>query len=118
MALIDSDALLGLLDAATRNHSVIANNLANLNTPGYRTQRLSFARELERLLDRNGRLRPGAEIQTEIYRPMFRDASPDGNDVLLEREMGQLNKNMMRVRLYLSVLNSRIRRLRSAIEGR
>ena len=118
MSLIDSDVLIGLLDVAGKNHEVIANNLANIDTPGYRTMRLRFAEQLQRLVDRNGRLRPGAQIQAEMFRPLFPDVGPDGNDVSLEREMVQLNKNSLQTQLYLSVLGSRIRRLRSAIQGR
>ncbi len=117
MGLIDSDALLGLLNAEHRSYSVIANNLANVETPGYRTARMRFADELERLVDGNGRLRAGAEIRSEIYRPMYGNTSADGNDVMLEREMVELGKNQLRMRLYLSVLGARIRRLRSAIDG-
>jgi flagellar basal-body rod protein FlgB len=116
--MLDCDGLLSLLDAAHRNHFVIANNLANVNTPGYRTRRVRFARELDRVLDESMRLRDGREGRTEIYLPMFRDAGGDGNDVVLEREIGQLNKNAIRMRLYLGVLHARIRRLRTAIEGR
>ena len=49
---------------------------------------------------------------------MFRDAGADGNDVMLEREIVEMNKNALRMRLYLTVLHSRIRKLRGAIEGR
>ncbi|MFW6118966.1 MAG: flagellar basal body rod protein FlgB [Planctomycetota bacterium] len=118
MGLLNCDGLLRLLDAAQFNHDVVANNLANLNTPGYRTQRVRFARELEDLLDETGHLRPGKEIETELWRPMFRDVGADGNDVKLEREIVQLNKNGIRMRLYLAAVKSRVQRLRAAIEGR
>ncbi len=118
MGILNCDGLLGLLDAGHKTHSVIANNLANLNTPGYRTARVRFAQRLEEILDEDGNPLPGRHITTEVYRPMFRDAGADGNDVMLEREIVEMNKNALRMRLYLTVLHSRIRKLRGAIEGR
>ena len=118
MGLLDCDALVGLLAAADRNHSVIANNLANLNTPGCRTARLRFACQLEKVLDSRGGLLPGKTIQTEMFRPLFGNVGPDGNDVTLSREIAELNKNALRMNFYLGVLRTRIHRLRAAIEGR
>ena len=118
MGLIRSDSLVTLLNVAHRNHSVIANNLANLNTPGFRTARLRFARELDDVLDRHGAVKAGQKIEAELHRPMFADVGADGNDVSLAREIGQLNKNAMKMLFYLEVLGARVRRLRAAIEGR
>jgi flagellar basal-body rod protein FlgB len=116
--MLDAEGLVGLLRHADRNHAVIANNLANLDTPGYRTARLRFAEQLERVLDQRGGLRPGRQIAAELYRPLFGDAAADGNDVALARELTELNKNALRMRLYLNVLGARIRKMRLAIEGR
>lgn len=118
MGLLESDAVVQLLGIAGRRHSVIANNLANLNTPGYRALRLRFAEELDAVLDARGRLLPGKAVAAQTYRPMFADASADGNDVALAREIGQLNANTLRMRVYLAVLNARIQRLKAAIDGR
>jgi len=118
MGLLQSNLVIGLLNAEDRTYSVIANNLANVDTPGYRTARVRFADELSRLVDARGELLPGRAITTELWKPMYRDVSNDGNDVTLEREIVELNKNQLRMRLYLSVLGSRIRKLRAAIDGR
>jgi flagellar basal-body rod protein FlgB len=118
MAFLDGQGLAGLLRAAEHNHAVIANNLANLNTPGYRTARLEFARELDALLDDRADLLPGRRIETRVYRPMFETNSLDGNDVTLAREIMELNKNALRMQIYLAVLSGRIHKLRAAIEGR
>ncbi|KPK66167.1 MAG: hypothetical protein AMK73_00745 [Planctomycetes bacterium SM23_32] len=118
MGLLEAEAIVGLLQAADRNQTLIANNLANLNTPGYRTARLRFARQLDAVLDRDGGLPDGKLIETEVYRPGFLDASPDGNDVSLAREVVELNKNALRMRMYLAALGVRIHKLRLAIDGR
>jgi len=118
MGLLDAHGMVGLLRAAERNHDLIANNLANLNTPGYRTGRLRFSQALEAVLDRRSDLLPGKDVETEIYRPMYADASPDGNDVTLSREIVELNKNTLRMQLYLAALGGRIRKMRLAIDGK
>jgi flagellar basal-body rod protein FlgB len=118
MALLESDALVQLLNASGRNHQAIANNLANVDTPGYRTMRVRFAEELGRVLDERGQCRRGENIDTELYRPLFSGAGPDGNDVSMERELVALSKNTLRTKLYLGVLGFRIRRLRAAITGK
>jgi flagellar basal-body rod protein FlgB len=118
MGLLNSDLVLGLLNAEGRNYSVIANNLANVDTPGYRTMRVKFSDQHSKLVDDRGELLPGRSVDTEVWRPMYKDASLDGNDVTLEREITELNKNQLRMQFYLDVLDSRIRRLRSAIQGR
>lgn len=118
MRILDCRGLVGLMRAAHRNHVVLANNLANLETPGYRTSRVKFDRRLEDVLDHYGHLRPDRTIETKTYQPGYPESGPDGNNVKLEREIVELNKNSVRMQLYLDVLHSRIRRLRDAIAGR
>jgi len=118
MGLLESDAVVQLLGIGDRRHALIANNLANLNTPGYRTLRLQFTEELDKALDAHGRLLPGKTLGAQRHRPLFADASADGNDVTLAREIGQLNANALRMQTYLAVLKSRINRMKAAIEGR
>ena len=118
MGLLDANALAQLLAAGERNHNVIANNLANLDTPGYRTARVRFARELASLLDEDQNLRPGARIQVETYHPMYRALSKTGNDVQLERETVELTKNTLRMKIYFQAVGARISKLRLAIGGR
>jgi flagellar basal-body rod protein FlgB len=118
MGLVNSDALVDLLGAADRSHAVLANNIANLNTPGFRSQRVKFAQQLDAILSESGDLKDGKALRTEVYEPGFPDVGLDGNDVILEREIVELNKNALKMRFYLAVLGSRIRRVRSAIDGR
>jgi len=118
MGLLEADGLAALLDVAGRNHEIIANNLANLNTPGYLTARLRFADQLDAILDERGNLRPGKSIDTETYFPFLGEPGPDGNNVVLEREIIELEKNALKAKLYLAFLGSRIGRLKAAIDGR
>lgn len=118
MGLMESEGLLQLVDTAVRRHQAISNNIANVNTPGYRTMRLNFKKRLDDLLDESVQLKPGEKLELEIGWPLFDDIGPDGNDVMLEREIVELNRNTLRLQTYLGVLGFRIRQMRMAIEGR
>ncbi len=113
MGILHAQVLDGLLDATARNHEVIGNNLANLNTPGYRSARVKFSNALDSALEDSG----GSGLETEVYRPRFADAGPQGNDVSLEREVLALNRNTARTRLYLAILGFRIRQTQAAIQS-
>jgi flagellar basal-body rod protein FlgB len=118
MGLLNADLIVDLLAAEHASHRAIANNLANVDTPGYRTMRVRFADALDGLVTDKGNLRKGKSITTETYSPMFGSVSADGNDVTLDREIVELNKNQLRMELYLSVLSGRISKMRMAIEGK
>lgn len=118
MGLLDSDLIVGALNAGEQNHKVIANNLANLNTPGFRSSRVRFAQQLEEVLDSQGKLKPGCTMETETYTPRYSDAGVDGNDVSLAREIAELNDNVLRMKTYLAVLDANIRKMRSAMQIR
>jgi flagellar basal-body rod protein FlgB len=115
--MLEAQQLVELVRAIEQNQQILANNLANVNTPEYRTARMRFKTALEDLMDDKGRMRPGAKLETEIYRPMFQ-ADSEGNDVSLDREMVELTKNTLRLKLHLSVLSGKIRKMRTAISGR
>ena len=117
MTMIKSQALVDLIGAANRNNVVIANNIANANTPGYRTLRVGFADALDRALTETGELRSGRRLEARVYRADL-PAGQDGNNVRVEREIVEMNKTSLRIKLYLNVLGSRIQRMRAAIEGR
>ena len=52
---IDKSATLleKMLDVSSVKHKVIANNIANVNTPGYKKMEVSFADQLEKVLNKD-----------------------------------------------------------------
>lgn len=70
------------LDLATTRQSLLVSNIANVDTPGYRTQDLDFRGEMVRALSQD----PGMPLI-----PVVRDvpgllSRPDGNNVSVDRE--------------------------------
>lgn len=114
------------LDAASARHQVIANNVANVNTPGFKRSRVEFEaalRDALRLADRDRRA-PGTEGLVAAVRPsVVRESTTalrnDGNNVDIEAEMAALSENSLWYQAMSRQLSSKISLLRLAItEGR
>ena len=94
------------LRGSTLRQKVIANNIANLNTPGFRRHDVRFEETLAKVLDAPG-ARPEdlAGVEGEIYRPMNTPVDRKGNDVNVDVEVGELMKSVTRHKAYLRLLN-------------
>lgn len=106
-----------LLDVASLRHRVIAQNVANVNTPGYRRLEVSFEQELAQQVARQD------EAGTVRLTPQVIEAGDgrqraDGNNVDIDAEMGRLNKNTLLYNVYSQILASKIAAMRTAISGR
>ena len=123
---------MGLSASWTRN-AVIRNNIANIETPGFKASYLDFESQFKRALDEGGfvgmRTHPGhREIGSarsiENFQPILRQSRAlsmrnDGNNVDIESENVRLAQNSIYYNTLMEKLNSEIRRLRMAItEGR
>jgi flagellar basal-body rod protein FlgB len=87
---------------------VVASNIANADTPGYKTQDIDFQSALQSA---------AAGMQatpTEV--PGLR-VKNDGNNVSLDRESRLLSENAMRFSLASNMLKSQFKTMRMAIEG-
>ncbi len=70
------------LDLATARQSLLVSNIANVDTPGYRTQDVDFHAEMVRALSQD----PGSPvIPTALDVPGLL-SRPDGNNVSVDRE--------------------------------
>lgn len=103
------DTLSGLLSAASLRHRVIAQNVANVNTPGYRRLEVTFGGELSRATGSAG-----------APKVVYGDgpARVDGNTVDIDREMNDLTKNALLYQAAAQVTSFRLAALRSAVTGR
>jgi flagellar basal-body rod protein FlgB len=107
------------LDAASLRHLVIANNIANANTPGYVPARVEFEEQLAAAARQGA---PGAGLSRAVT-PVIVD-QPQGLDPLqpgvqLDIEAAQLAQNTLQYQALLRGLRGRIEMLQVAIsEGR
>lgn len=131
------------LDAATLQHAVISNNVANVNTPYFKRSEVTFRDELASVLtrrvaayapDMSLAVTHGRHIQTEFQSPVApsvdsvqakvlvrQDTSlrNDGNNVDVDVEMTKLAENALLYNAFAQIAAMKMTGIRSAInEGR
>lgn len=109
-----------MLDAAALRHEALATNLANLETPGFK--RLDLAPEFFRELDALHATSDPARIR-ELQPRLSEDnqskaVRADGNNVQLDRELLDLNRNALEYEFLTQYASDSIKRLKTAITGR
>jgi len=118
--MIETPLMRGLervLDLSAFRHQVIAANLANIDTPGYRTRDLRpFAGEIEQAM-------AGEEAFPEqSFTPIAHEIRgllerPDGNNVSVERESLLLAQNQLRFQVAVAFLKSEFHQISAAMSG-
>jgi flagellar basal-body rod protein FlgB len=119
MALIDSISR-GLADALgvhQRRQEVLATNLANVETPGFRAGEVDFRTALRRAFDANAAPVPGdaAPEPAALVEDTSAPARADGNTVDLDLQMAKLSENAGRYTALARILSTRLALMRSAI---
>lgn len=111
-------SIVELLEAGLRAESLrqkaIANNMANLGTAGYRRLDVKFEQLLAKALASKGRV-DLKKLEPVVYQPGETPVKPNGNDVSLETEVGQLVKNALRQKTYLRLLKKKYTQVEMAI---
>jgi flagellar basal-body rod protein FlgB len=104
------------LTVHARRHAVLAANVANVETPGYRAQDTDFQHALRDAFStaESGDPAPRAERVVED-----RSVPPraDGNTVDLDLAMAELSDNAQRYQALTKILTKRLGLLRQAIDG-
>jgi len=109
----------GLLNLTARRQQALASNIANIDTPGYKSLDVPFQQELSMSL------RMAATEPSHMIQPALTAASafvesggeikPNGNNVDLDRQMTELTKNGLQYITLVQYLNQKLRTLRSSI---
>jgi flagellar basal-body rod protein FlgB len=95
------------LDLLSTRQKLVASNIANLATPGYKTRDIDFQFEFESQLD------GGAPT---VIQPSGLTVKNDGNNVSLDRETRLLSENAMRFNFVTNLMKGDLRMLKQAIE--
>ena len=121
------------LDASWLRNDAIAQNIANVDTPGYKRKTVKFEEYLSSALDANNlkgnmtdarHIPIGSDNVDDINITVSEDNANlstrlDGNNVDIENEMALMAKNTIQYNTLIQRLNSQFKTLRSAIkEGR
>lgn len=110
----NAELLLRLMGAATERARVIASNIANENTPGYRRQVVRFEELLSGVLARGG---DAASIEPQVETDQLTPARPDGNNVVMELELNASRQNRLLYETYAAILQTQFELVRSGIES-
>jgi len=111
-----TDYLEAGLRAASVRQKVIANNIANLDTPGYRRQTVDFDKVLATAV-REGRPVDMDKLGESIVQASQGPPNERGNDVDLDVEVGELIKNVSRYKTYCRMLSRLYRQMELAMGG-
>lgn len=121
---------------AEARHGVLAGNIANIDTPGYKTRDLStdlFQESLKRAIEKRDK-RPSAEISPGVVTQRERSRQMDDfagvkestrhilyhdeSDVSLESQVTELAKNQSMHNMAVSLMTQQFRLLQTAISER
>lgn len=120
------------LDAANLRNTVLANNIANVDTPHFKRSSVTFESLLKKemeggnlslagrrtdprhfVIGRTNHIPESAVLTDEIS-----SMNNNQNNVDVDREMSLLAENQLRYNSYVQAVNEQIRIMRTAIEGR
>lgn len=116
-----TDALSRFLDVDVARYKLVSTNLANIDTPGYRTRDLDFREELERASQESFAGENGL-LRTTEFTPVARQVRglverPDGNNVSVERESLLLAESQMKFNLGIQLLKDQFHTISLAINS-
>ena len=97
----------GFLSYLTRRQEVIASNIANADTPGYKTREIESPASFSTLM---------RQFTPDVQEAPGLQSRNDGNNVSMDREARLLTENTLRFNLAAQMLRGEIRNVKSAIE--
>ena len=118
------------LDFRSKRNALLASNVANLETPGYKARDLVFENALGKAMKAQlpGPLRvtdpkhmdgnralPLDMVRPQLIRTATPDAALDGNTVNLETEMAKLAENQIAYQAYTQMISLKFQALKAVI---
>ena len=107
-----ADQLGHYLDLATAQVKTSAANMANIDTPGYKTVGMDFEGEFSKALDSTGA--PQEAVVGNVEGLISR---PDGNNVSIDRESMQMAQTQLQFRTGIELLRHEYTRMMDAIKS-
>jgi flagellar basal-body rod protein FlgB len=116
-----TDALGRFLDVDVARIKLISTNMANIDTPGYKTRDLDFRQELLQAGDSSTE-NSGGGLDLASFNPVAHRVSglierPDGNNVSVERESLLLAETQMKFNVGVQLLKDQFHTISLAINS-
>ena len=124
------NAIEGYMDRLSQRQKIVSSNLANIDTPGYRTKEITFHAAIDELLTEPsvGKLRLTRErhIDAENFEPPSKVFEPKGlleradrNNVDIDKEMMKISETSIGYSMMTQMLRGKYHKLTNSInEGR
>jgi flagellar basal-body rod protein FlgB len=106
-----------MLDGCVERQAVLANNVANANTPGFTRSDVDFNEALNRALASNDPEKAMAQTNFKIQEDHLTPRRENDNNVSLQRELGLQSENKVLYDVAAQALSLKIARMRAAIRG-
>ncbi len=124
------------LDAGALQQKMISNNIANVNTPGYKSSEVVFMNKLQQALEKKGNMEMPLMVTHKNHIPLVPDIQissiepeiitrnettlrTDGNNVDIDFEMSKMAENTAQYSTMAQLMSLKLGMLRTAItEGR
>jgi flagellar basal-body rod protein FlgB len=109
VAVIDSltNSLERYMDLVSTRQKLVASNIANADTPGYKTQDIDFQKSFQSVLD------GGSAQQADVPGLTTKN---DGNNVDLDREARLLAENSLRFSIATNLMKAQLSTVKEAIK--
>jgi len=101
------------LQLTSQRQTLVSQNVANIDTPGYHTRDIDFRQDLQRASAADEEM-AGAPLVREVPGLIER---PDGNNVSIDRESLLMAQNQLQFQTEVALLRSELNRLQMAING-
>jgi flagellar basal-body rod protein FlgB len=123
------ETLTGWLRGLSRRQGAISNNIANIDTPGYARQDVTFETELQRQFagGANGmaatdprHFSAGGNLRGQVGidpQQLLTSSRLDGNTVDIDQEMVLLAETQMRYQAASRALSTKLNNIRTVIQG-
>ncbi|MCM8826379.1 MAG: flagellar basal body rod protein FlgB [Candidatus Omnitrophica bacterium] len=120
------------LQGTSLRHRVLSNNIANVDTPQFKRSDVDFNQTLKRIIGEKNKsdlqispvkthskhlsIKETSQITFPVIKDFTSSYRKDGNNVDIEREMVEINKNSLMYNSIVNLLNNEFFILRYAIE--
>jgi flagellar basal-body rod protein FlgB len=110
-----SDEIARYLDLAANEAKLTAANMANIDTPGYRTVGMDFEAEMRGAVDQIEQGKAAHKMRVKAVDGLI--ARPDGNNVSMDRESLNLAEAQLRFKTGVALLRQEYQRVMDAIHA-
>jgi len=115
-----TDILAKALEGTWARNNTIANNIANVDTPGYKRKDVAFESYLQQAMSVNARPTPEALDRIKIQAMTDNSAGSyrlDGNNVDVDTEMSYLAENQLKYNTLITQVNYNFERIKSVLNN-